>query len=126
MTSVVEDDASVREGVATLLELMGYDVVAAGSSEEAIALRIDPPPHLLLSDVTLPGMTGPRAAALLQERWPDLKIVLMSGYFDETMQSNAQRDHWRFLQKPFELDALASVLALAMNERAVQEIQVPL
>lgn len=111
---VVEDDPSVRAGVSTLLELMGYDVVAAGSGEEAIALSFDSPPQLLLSDVTLPGMPGPRVAALLSERWPDLKVVLMSGYFEEAIQKNAIANGWHFLQKPFEFDDLARVLAIAL------------
>lgn len=110
---VVEDDVSVREGIATLLESMGYEVVAAASGEEALALTLDPPPQFLLSDVTLPGLPGPRVATLLRERWPDVKIVLMSGYFEESVQRNARRDGWYFLQKPFEFDALARVLVMA-------------
>ena len=79
-------------------------------------LIIDPAPHILLSDVTLSGIAGPRVAALLPERWPDLKIILMSGYFEETIRSNASRDGWLFLQKPFEADQLAGELSSAMNE----------
>jgi len=116
---LVEDDESVREGVATLLGLMGFEVVTAASGEEAIALTIEPPPQVLLSDVTLPGMTGPRVAALLRERWPELKIILMSGYFEETMRANASRQGCQFLPKPFELEELARVLALAMNEEGL-------
>ena len=112
---LVEDDEHVREGVAALIELMGYEVVTARSGEEAIAMTIDPPPQILLSDVTLAGVAGPRVASLLRERWPELKVILMSGYFEETIQSDASRDGWHFLQKPFEADQLASVLSIALK-----------
>jgi two-component system cell cycle sensor histidine kinase/response regulator CckA len=113
---LVEDEPSVREGIETLLDLIGYQVVAAGSAEEALALSLTFTPDLLLSDVTLPGKTGPALAEELRKRWPALKVVLMSGYVEETMQESARRNRWRFLQKPFELADLTRELAGAMNE----------
>ncbi|HUF16441.1 MAG TPA: ATP-binding protein, partial [Thermoanaerobaculia bacterium] len=113
---LVEDDPSVREGLEALLEMIGYEVIAAGSAEEAMALTVDPPPALLLSDITLPGMTGPEMVGHLRARWPELKVVLMSGYLDESMQVNARRDQWRFLQKPFEFDDLEREVSEAMND----------
>jgi len=113
---VVEDEPSVRAGITTLLELIGYEVISAGSAEDAMALDLDPPPRLLLSDITLPGMTGPALVERMRDRWPALKVVLMSGYLEERLRENARRDRWRFLQKPFEFADLARELDIAMNE----------
>ncbi|HUP44613.1 MAG TPA: PAS domain S-box protein [Thermoanaerobaculia bacterium] len=113
---LVEDDASVRAGLEALLGMIGYEVISAGSAEEAIALTLDPPPALLLSDITLPGISGPELVGHMLARWPALKVVLMSGYLDESMQINARRDQWRFLQKPFEFDDLEREVHEAMDD----------
>ena len=103
---LVEDDIGVRTGISILLELLGCDVVSAGSGEEALALVLDPPPEILLSDVTLPGIAGPLVAAKMLERFPSLRIILMSGYVEEELRVPG----WHFLQKPFELADLAREL----------------
>lgn len=113
---LVEDDPSVRAGLEALLAMFGHEVTAAGSAEEALALTLDPPPALLLSDISLPGIAGPELAEQLRARWPALKVVLMSGYLDESMQRSAIRDQWRFLQKPFDLDVLEQELQQALAE----------
>jgi CheY-like chemotaxis protein len=113
---LVEDNAFVRDGIAVLLDILGYEVMTAGSGEEAMALALDPPPDLMLSDVTLPGITGLVLAERMRERWPALKVVLMSGYIEATMQAHARADRWHFLQKPFELADLARELQAAMEE----------
>jgi two-component system cell cycle sensor histidine kinase/response regulator CckA len=118
---LVEDNVSVRSGIASLLELIGYEVTAVGSGEEAIALIMDPPPDLMLSDVTLPGMAGPVLAERMRERWPALALVLMSGYVEDTTRAQAARLRWRFLQKPFEFADLAREVHLAMNGNASYE-----
>ncbi len=112
---LVEDDAPVRAGIASLLELNGYEVTVAGSGEKAMELVLDPPPELLLSDVTLPGIAGPDLAERLRERWPALKVLLMSGYLDEVMRENARRNRWHFLGKPFEFADLARELRVVMD-----------
>jgi CheY-like chemotaxis protein len=53
---LVEDEPGVRTGIGVLLEMIGYEVTAVGSAEEAIAIPLEPAPDLLLSDVTLPGI----------------------------------------------------------------------
>jgi PAS domain S-box-containing protein len=106
---LVEDNEGVRTALTVLLEVIGYEVVSTGSAEEAIALELDPPPRVLLSDVTLPGMAGPLLAERMVKRFPSVKVVLMSGYVEKEDQTSG----WRFIQKPFELDALAHELLLA-------------
>ncbi|HWW61354.1 MAG TPA: hypothetical protein VN181_08310, partial [Thermoanaerobaculia bacterium] len=60
----------------------------------------------------LPGMDGPDLGSLLSERWPALRIVLMSGYLADESRIHARSRGWRFLQKPFGLANLADRLAV--------------
>jgi two-component system cell cycle sensor histidine kinase/response regulator CckA len=113
---LVEDEAGVREGIAVLLETIGYAVIAVGSGEEAMAIPSDQPPDLLLTDVTLAGIGGSALGERLRERWPSLRVVLMSGYFEEASRSNAAERGWHFLQKPFDMAELARHLRAALQD----------
>ena len=113
---LVEDEAGVREGIAVLLETIGYAVIAVGSGEEALAIPSDQPPDLLLTDVTLAGIGGSALGERLRERWPSLKVVLMSGYFEEASRTNAGERGWHFLQKPFDMAELTRHLRAALQE----------
>jgi two-component system cell cycle sensor histidine kinase/response regulator CckA len=111
----VEDEAAVREGIAVWLETIGYSVVAVASGEEAIAMPLEPAPDLLLTDVTLAGISGRALGELLCERWPSLKVVLMSGYFEEASRVHAGTQGWHFLQKPFGMTELAGHVREALQ-----------
>ena len=113
---LVEDEAGVREGIAVLLETIGYAVIAVGSGEEALAIPSDQPPDLLLTDVTLAGIGGSALGERLRERWPSLKVVLMSGYFEEASRTNAGERGWHFLQKPFDMAELTRHLRIALQD----------
>ena len=53
----------------------------------------------------------------MRERWPSLRVVLMSGYLEEALRADASEREWHFLQKPFEMTELASGLRSAMEGR---------
>ncbi len=114
---LVEDDQAAREGLLDILLSLGYGVVATGSGEEAARLPAEEPFDLLLTDLMLPGMLGPRLADDLKRRWPGLKVILMSGYAeDEAVRRGVTAGTVRFLQKPFSMDALARELRAALDE----------
>ena len=112
---LVEDEEGVRGGIAIVLETIGYAVIAVASGEEAMAIPLEPTPDLLLTDVTLAGIGGLALGERLRERWPSLKVVLMSGYFEEASRANAVERGWHFLQKPFEMAELTSHLRVALQ-----------
>ena len=118
---LVEDDKAVREGIAELVEMIGYEVIAVASGEEAIAIELEPIPDLLLSDITLPGIAGSVLGERLRQRWPSLQVVLMSGYLAETLRADAATRGWHFLQKPFELTDLAAQLGAALDARPQEQ-----
>ena len=114
---VVEDETSAREGLAQILDSLGYEVTSAGTGEEAGTLPAEKPFDLLLTDLMLPGITGAELAVGLKDRWPGLVIILMSGYAeDEALRQGAVRGTEHFLQKPFDIKTLAFEVRTALDE----------
>ena len=114
---VVEDEEATRHGLAALLGMLGYSVRTSQSGEDALALPAMPAPDLLLTDVLLPGITGPVLSERLRERWPRLKVVMMSGYTsDIALPRSATGKPARFLQKPFEMARLSRELRAALED----------
>ena len=113
---VVEDEDGARQGLVEILQMLEYDVVAVGSGEEAGLLPHDPGFDVLLTDLMLPGVAGGDLARGLLDRWPNLKVILMSGYAeDEAMRRGALAGRIRFLQKPFGMGSLAREIHAALD-----------
>jgi PAS domain S-box-containing protein len=118
---LVEDHASVRHTFERLLTRLGYEVTSAGSAEEAEGLALTHPFPLLLTDMMLPGLSGADLAERLRQRWPSLKVILMSGYIeDEEIRRRAAHGSLRFLPKPVDLETLAKEVHAALDEHRSQ------
>lgn len=105
---LVEDEDAVRRVCLRILEKAGYDVEAVADAAEAGA-RISQRPEeidLLLTDVVLPGGSGPRLAEELQEVRPGIPVIFMSGYADEEVEREKISPNVSFLSKPFEVESL--------------------
>jgi signal transduction histidine kinase len=101
---LVEDEDDVRRLTAGILEDAGYTVLATGREREARARLAahDGSVHLLLTDVILPGASGPELARELVARHPGMRVLFMSGYtHDELTRSGADPDEIELLTKPF-------------------------
>jgi signal transduction histidine kinase len=107
---VVEDTHAVRSLVARVLEGLGYTVIEAtdAATAEVAAARYAGRIHLLLSDVVMPGATGPELAQRLTEARPGLRVLFTSGYADDAVVHHGVLGAGAsYLQKPFTPDALA-------------------
>ncbi|RME46368.1 MAG: response regulator [Caldilineae bacterium] len=107
---VAEDEEPVRDVICHTLSTLGYRVLCAANGAEALQLVAAerPPLHLLLTDVVMPGVDGKDLAGRLKEMYPDLPILFISGYSDETIVAHGLLDaSAAFLQKPFTAPALA-------------------
>jgi two-component system cell cycle sensor histidine kinase/response regulator CckA len=98
---VVEDDATILGLVQAILEDAGFEVLAASSAKKAMRVEAHFPRtiHLLLSDIMMPDLAGPELAAVLKQRRPEMRVMLMSGYADGAML--VLNHGWHFIQKPF-------------------------
>ncbi|MEW6280065.1 MAG: response regulator [Candidatus Eremiobacterota bacterium] len=105
---VVDDEPMVLRFATRTLERLGYRVTAASSAPEALAASSESPdaPHLLLTDVVMPRVSGVELARSLRQRLPELRIMLMSGYTEERAQLESLGPDVRFLQKPFSAQEL--------------------
>ncbi|MEI8259757.1 MAG: efflux RND transporter periplasmic adaptor subunit, partial [Deltaproteobacteria bacterium] len=101
---LVEDDPDVRATAVRALEFLGYKVLAADGLLAATAhlVTLERPLDLLLTDVVMPGASGPQVAQELRRRQPGLRILFMSGYLDEVVTSRVPLPAGAaFLDKPF-------------------------
>jgi len=113
---VVEDEEGARQGLVDLLSALNYEVSAAPSGEAALAIPASESIDLLLTDFRLPGVTGTEVARALRATRPHLRVVVMSGYAPEDLAHDLESDtdSVHFLQKPFDMAALAQALRDAL------------
>jgi len=113
---LVEDEPATREGLAEVLQLLGYRVTAVESAEEALATPAEPAYDALLTDLALPGLGGAELGTDLLQRWPGLAVIVMSGYAAEAeVRRAAAEGRLRFLQKPFPMGVLAEELSALLD-----------
>jgi nitrogen-specific signal transduction histidine kinase/CheY-like chemotaxis protein len=108
---LVEDDAGLRAIIARMLEARGYSVLAARDVHDAIALgsRLDRPVDLILSDVVMPGHSGPEVVDAIRKHRPEVRALFMSGHTDHAaLREGVLRSDLSFIQKPFAPTALAT------------------
>jgi two-component system cell cycle sensor histidine kinase/response regulator CckA len=107
---IVEDDAALLQITHRSLEEVGYLILEARSPEEAINICASHtgPIHLMVTDVVLPGMSGVKLASHLSVPRPEMKVLYVSGYTDDTIFHHGVLEQGlAFLQKPFSQRALA-------------------
>ncbi len=106
---LVEDEQAVRTVATRVLRNQGYFVLPACNGEEAIAMvqQVVGAIDLILTDVIMPDMAGPAMVGQILAKWPQIRVVYMSGYAqdDKIPTEMAIRDT-SFLQKPFSADSL--------------------
>jgi CheY-like chemotaxis protein len=109
---VVEDADGLRELARRLLQRQGYKVLVAADADEALRLFGQHPSiDVLLTDVVMPGLSGPELAKQLLERRPALKAIYMSGYTKEAIVQHGVLDPGiAFLHKPFTSETLGRKL----------------
>ncbi len=101
---LVEDEEGMRAMIRETLEDAGYRVLEAGTPGQALAVAEAHPGtiHMMLTDVVMPGMSGPDLAERLAPLRPDARVVYMSGYTDDAIGQHGLLDaRTHFLQKPF-------------------------
>ena len=114
---VVEDNEAVGDLARQALAEMGYRTTHAPDAERALALLIDSDSgfDVVFSDVVMPGMNGIELARIVRERYPDLPVILTSGYSNILAQEGS--DGFDLLRKPYSMDELARALQAAVAAR---------
>jgi CheY-like chemotaxis protein len=108
---VVDDDALVASGTAAMLEDLGHSVIETNSAADALKVLEDGQlVDLVITDHAMPGMSGTELARLLRTKYPDLGVVIASGYAELPADTSAEATIPK-LSKPFGQSDLARMVA---------------
>jgi CheY-like chemotaxis protein len=118
---VVEDEDAIRQVAIRVLARQGYRVIAANSGEAALAeaAALNRPIDLLLTDMVMPGMTGPELAKQLRAKQPSLRVLFTSGYSADAVarQFGLTDNTWAFISKPYGLADLTREVRRVLDEK---------
>jgi len=116
----VDDEEVIRELGQAVLARLGYTVVAKRSSKEALEIFMEDPKRfdLVITDQTMPGMTGVMLAAELLKLRPDLPVILCTGYSESVSREAAQEvGITEFVMKPLSKRELAQAVRRALESK---------
>jgi nitrogen-specific signal transduction histidine kinase len=115
---LVEDEELLRRMTREVLESSGYHVLEAANADEAVRVSRSYPGtiQVMLTDVVMPGLTGPELARVLSGVRPHMKVLYVSGYTDDAcVPAVRAAEGTDFLQKPFTPAALESRLRTLLD-----------
>jgi two-component system cell cycle sensor histidine kinase/response regulator CckA len=115
---LVEDEEAVRNLTVEILKLGGYKVLAAPDGQEALELfrREGEAVDLVVTDVVMPGLSGPEMAGELRRERPGLKVLFISGYTDRELWAGQEEEGMAFLSKPFRPAELNAVIRELLDQ----------
>lgn len=117
---VVDDDPTVRQIIAKVLTRAGHEAEEVGDGSEAIAAFRERPADLILMDIYMPGADGIEAIIRLQQEFPDVRIIAMSGggHRDkhDVLEMAARLGAKRTLPKPVGREELLAAVADVLGE----------
>jgi CheY-like chemotaxis protein len=118
----VEDDPGVASFGLACLRRLGYDVTPAMNGSEAVSIASSraAPFDLLLTDVVIPGMSGPELAAKIHQHHPTTAILYASGYEAERYRGTLDDPLEPMLEKPYSLEDLARKVRETLESRPVR------
>jgi DNA-binding response OmpR family regulator len=122
---VVDDETSIADTTATILSMSGYEATAAYDGNDALEAALLSPPHLVITDVVLPGMNGIELAITLQRVFPDCQILLFSGQastVDLLAAAGAAARRFTLLSKPVPPEHLLATVKEKLRPVARQSI----
>ena len=123
---VIEDDRSLREGLALNFKLHGYHVLTAADGEEGMQKAFDVRPDLIVLDIMLPGYSGLEILAELREKHEDVPVLILSAR--DTLDNKVEglllgADD--YLTKPFELPELLARTEAMLRRRRMNRLAEP-
>jgi two-component system nitrogen regulation response regulator NtrX len=119
---IVDDEESICQTLGGILTDEGYEVVTAGSGEEALRVLEEEQPHLVLLDIWLPGMDGIETLKAIKAGHPQLQIVMMSGHGSiETAVKSTKLGAFDFIEKPLSLEKVILVVNHALDLVRLEE-----
>jgi DNA-binding NtrC family response regulator len=114
----VDDDPLVLMNTVMMLEDMGHTVLQANSASQALSMLDTQDIEIVITDQAMPRMTGIELAAQIEERWPNLPIIIATGYAE--LPKDANMLHLIRLGKPFTERQLSNAVQDAMQRQTAR------
>ena len=119
---VVDDEVSICQSLKAILSDEGYQVLVAGSGEEAIKIVDEEMPQLVLLDIWLPGIDGLETLKAIKAAHPNVLVIMMSGHGTiETAVKATKLGAFDFIEKPLSLDKVIILVNNALNVIRLEE-----
>ena len=119
---VVDDEVTICQSLKAILEDEGYQVLVAGSGEEAINIVAEEMPQLVLLDIWLPGIDGLETLKAIHDAHPNVLVIMMSGHGNiETAVKATKLGAFDFIEKPLSLDKVIILVNNALNVVRLEE-----
>ncbi len=119
---VVDDEVSICQSLKAILNDEGYQVLLAGSGEEAIKVVEEEMPQLVLLDIWLPGIDGLETLKAIKAAHPNVLVIMMSGHGTiETAVRATKLGAFDFIEKPLSLDKVIIIVNNALNLVRLEE-----
>jgi two-component system, cell cycle sensor histidine kinase and response regulator CckA len=121
---LVEDSEALRKMTCAFLRMQGYTVIEAANGAEAVKAiqQYKPPIHLMLTDIVMPGMSGPELAKRAATLRPDMKMLYASGCPGDLLElSGFAASDIPLIEKPFNFDSLAEKMRELLEREKLRE-----
>ena len=113
---VVDDEHLIRWSLEQNLKKQGYDVLTAGSGEDALRLVREEQPDLVLLDIQLPGISGMEVLEKIKEFDDEIIVIMVTAHGGLETAVNAMRvGAYDYINKPFNLDEVALIIKKAFE-----------
>lgn len=118
---IVDDEQNIRRILQVAFEKVGYEVLTAENGLDALRVLESTPVQCILSDVTMPEMTGFELHDAVCEKYPDTPFIIMTAYGTIPQAVAAiRKGAFEFITKPFDLDSLKKIVAAACGDAGAQ------
>ncbi|MDX9821621.1 MAG: sigma-54 dependent transcriptional regulator [Syntrophales bacterium] len=119
---IVDDEESIRQTLGGILADEGYEVLTAGSGEDALKMIEEELPNLVLLDIWLPGMDGIEVLKVIRSNYPQIRVVMISGHGTiETAVKATKLGAFDFIEKPLSLENVILVANHALDMIRLEE-----
>ncbi|VAX26585.1 hypothetical protein MNBD_NITROSPIRAE02-1307 [hydrothermal vent metagenome] len=115
---VIDDEAIVRISCQRVLTPEGYEVVATSRGDEAIKLLENEHFDVVLTDLKMPDMDGIEVLKTIKERWPDIQVIIITGYGTiSTAVEAIKLGAFEYVEKPFTPEDILNVVTKAKQSK---------
>lgn len=115
---VIDDEAIVRVSCERVLKPVGFEVMVTSRGDEAIELLEKEPYDVVLTDLKMPDMDGLEVLKIIKERWPDIQVIIITGYGTiNTAVQAIKMGAYEYIEKPFTPQDILEVVEKAIKEK---------